>query len=294
MSEEALAGIWALLTESTPQDHGLPGRLWAINKIRRVVVAVFAVTCGRSTTWRALKDLGLSWKKTKKILAKANTERRVAYLSEFDDLYAEMARGERTLIYIDEAHIHQDMDLGSDGAALPRSFLLRWPPRQDQLGWCAYDFTNGRSFLWAYPKCNGLSTADFLDRVAKWVGDCPKPTVIWDGSPVHRAIVARDRAAEVGLEPGRERLVLLPGYSPDLNPIEGLWKWMRESLTYGHCYESVEALFTASMAFLESINTDPLAMIRRLWPKMRLIPEEEALRLGSTVACEASATSCAT
>jgi len=240
------------------------------------VVAVFAVTCGRSTIWKALKKLGLSWKKTKKILAKANTERRVAYLSEFEGLYAEMARGERTLIYIDEAHIHQDMDLGYGWAPAGQPFRVpsSSPGLHAKINWYgAYDFTNGRTFLWAYPMCNGLSTADFLDRVAKWVGDRPKPTVIWDGSPVHRAIVARDRAAEVGIE-----LILLPGYSPDLNPIEGLWKWMREALTYGHCHDSVESLFTASMEFIRSINADSLAMIQRLWPKMRLVPEEEALR----------------
>lgn len=268
-----------LLTGSTPDVHGCPGRLWTTKKVRAVVAAIFAITCARSTLWLCLVRLGLAWKKTKKILAKANTAKRADYLDEFENLFDELRRGERTLIYIDEAHIHQDMDHGYGWAPVgrPHRVASTSPGLHAKINWYgAYDFTNGRALIWSYPMCNGANTADFLARVAEWARDRPRVTVIWDGSPVHRAIVARDRAAALDLE-----LVVLPAYSPDLNPIEGLWKWLRESVTQGICHDSVEALFAASMTFIESINSDPLAMIQRLWPKMHLVAEEEALRLAS-------------
>ena len=46
----------------------------------------------------------------------------------------------------------------------------------------------------------------------------------------------------------------LPGYSPDLNPIEGLWKWMREDVTKTHCYATMRQLFLACKAFIDRIN----------------------------------------
>jgi transposase len=34
----------------------------------------------------------------------------------------------------------------------------------------------------------------------------------------------------------------LPGYSPDLMPVEALWRWLREEVTYHHCHASTEDL----------------------------------------------------
>jgi transposase len=238
-----------LVKGASPGEHGLPGHLWTLRKIRHIVCLVFAVTCARSTIWKALRQLGLSWKKTKKLLGKAKTEDRLAHLDSLDVWFGEMARGERTLVYVDEAHIHQDLDLGFGWSRRGVPFYVpsTSPGLHAKVNWYgAYDFTNGRVMLWAYPKCNGLNSADFLRRVAEWLKGCPRPTVIWDGSPVHRAKVAMAAAQEVEIEIQR-----LPGYSPDLNPIEGLWKWIREEVTGGFCHLDVEALFQACKDFAE-------------------------------------------
>jgi hypothetical protein len=56
--------------------------------------------------------LDLSWKKAKKLLGRADPERRKSFIGQIDALL-EGARDERhTLVYLDEAHIHQDVDLG--------------------------------------------------------------------------------------------------------------------------------------------------------------------------------------
>jgi transposase len=31
-------------------------------------------------------------------------------------------------------------------------------------------------------------------------------------------------------------IVRLPGYSPDFMPVEALWHWLRQSVTYNHCH----------------------------------------------------------
>lgn len=46
--------------------------------------------------------------------------------------------------------------------------------------------------------------------------------IIWDGNQTHRAIRVRDLAQSYGWV-----LERLPGYSPDLNPVEGWWSWMK-------------------------------------------------------------------
>ena len=253
----------------------MPGALWTIKKLQALVATVFALTASHSTLWAVLDKLKLSWKKTKKLLGKADRQRRAEYAARLPRLYAEMCAGKRTIIYIDEAHIQQDMDLGYGWAPTGKPFhkVSKSPGLHAKINWYgAYDFTNGRAFIWAYERCNGEHTADFLSRVAAWTRGMPGVTIIWDGAPVHRAHIARDRAEDLGLE-----LIVLPPYSPDLNPIEGLWKWLRESVTQGRCHDSLTGLFQSCKAFIATINTDPEAMVKRLWPKFDLDDQEEKL-----------------
>lgn len=268
-----------LVEQETPADRGLPGHVWNAKKLCDAIFALLAIKCARSTLCTLLGTLGFSWKKTKVLLGKANPERRREYIAFYKALYDEMRFGERTLIYIDEAHLHQDMDLGYGWARRGERFfrVSQSPGLQAKINWYgAYDFTNGHVLLWAYGTCNGANTADFLDRVAAYAQGLPCPTIIWDGAPVHRARVAKARAKALGLE-----VIFLPAYSPDLNPIEGLWKWLREEVTYGHCYDSTRALFEACKAFEARVNDDPLGIVQRLWPVFDLDDRVEKQRVSN-------------
>ena len=61
---------------------------------------------------KSLKKAGLSWKKARKILNKANSEKRAEYLAILKGLLNDVLNSGRLLIYIDEAHIHLDTDEG--------------------------------------------------------------------------------------------------------------------------------------------------------------------------------------
>ena len=79
-----------------------------------------------------------------------------------------------------------------------------------------------------------------------------KMIVLWDGAPYHRAAVVREAASALNI-----RLVLLPGYSPDLMPVEALWRWLREDVTYHHCHASAEDLTRRVADFEARLNRDP-------------------------------------
>ena len=98
-------------------------------------------------------------------------------------------------------------------------------------------------------------------------------TVVWDGAPYHRAKLVTQAASALGI-----RLQPLPAYSPDFMPVEHLWQWLREELTYHTCYDSQQELIDAVADFQNQINAQPLALSDRLWVKKHLEPEEEKLR----------------
>jgi transposase len=265
--------------QEKPNDYQLPGYGWTLKKLRYWVAEKLGHRISRSTLRSYLKQAGFSWKKSKKVLAKAKPEQRANFVKRFQAWFEQVCQGKVRLIYVDEVHLHQDLDLGYRWSVVGEADWVPsyCPPLKNRLNWYgAYDFTNAQCLIWHQGACNSDNTVAFLRHLAQWNPDPDQRIVIiWDGAPWHnRADIVRQQAEVLNLT-----LVQLPGYSPDLNPIEGLWKWMREELTQHHCYKYLYQLERACFDFIDRINLDPEAIISRLWPKFDLDPAYEKVLL---------------
>ncbi|HJU19694.1 MAG TPA: transposase [Stellaceae bacterium] len=125
--------------------------------------------------------------------------------------------------------------------------------------------------LWPYPRANGTHTIAALHRLRAERPDSPL-LVLWDGAAYHRATCVREAAAKLGI-----KIVPLPGYSPDFMPVEALWRWLREDVTYHYCHPTAGDLHCRVAAFQTRINCDPCAVAGRLRVKRHLDPNEEKL-----------------
>jgi len=261
---------------TVPQTHDLPGNGWTLKKLQHWVSKSLKQVVSRATLHKMLQAAKLSWKKCKKLLGKRNPKKREAFMERFLSIYEQVKREEIVLIYVDESHFHRDLEIGYTWGPIGKRIwrISDCPPLAERINWFgAYNFTDGECFIWAKGACNKESTSDFLHRIDEWAQKKGRRVVIiWDGAPWHRAKMVQQAAQDLGIE-----LIALPGYSPDLNPIEGLWKWMREEVTQLCCYPTLKELFEACKKFIETINKNPLATIKRLWPKFELDPEEEKL-----------------
>jgi transposase len=65
----------------------------------------------------------------------------------------------------------------------------------------------------------------------------------------------RNKAVTKYLETSRIRLHFLPPYSPNLNPIERLWKWMKECVIYNTYYQFFEDFRSAIFGFFSAVST---------------------------------------
>jgi transposase len=68
-----------------------------------------------------------------------------------------------------------------------------------------------------------------------------KLLIIWDGSPIHRGRAVKEFLASGAVE-DRLKLEQLPGYAPDLNPDEGVWKHLKYVELKNLCCQSLSEL----------------------------------------------------
>jgi len=242
------------------------------------VQARFGRLCCRETIRAALHRLGLSWKKAKKLLGRANPERRAAFVEQLHPLLDSAQRDRHQLVYLDEAHIHKDVDLGYGWGERSRRFFVASssPGLSAKVSFYGlYLYNEGQVRIWPYVRANGEHTIDVLHRLRAEIPN-GKLIVVWDGAPYHRAKAVWAAAASLDIE-----LAPLPGYSPDLMPVEALWRWLREDVTYHHCHATADDLTRRVAAFEAQVNQDPCAVADRLWVKDHLNPDEEKLRFSN-------------
>jgi transposase len=249
--------------------------------LRRLVGWVrerFGLVCCRETIRAALHRRKLSWKKAKKLLGRADPERRQAFIEQLQGVLEGAQRDRHLVVYLDEAHLHQDADLGYGWAQRGQRFWVAssspgLSARVSLYG--LYLYNEGQVRLWPYPRANGEHTIDVLRRLRAEAPD-RKLLVLWDGAPYHRAQAVREVARRLDIT-----LMPLPGYSPDLMPVEALWRWLREDVTYHHCHASADDLIRRVDTFEVRLNRDPFVIADRLWVKDHLNPDEEKLRFSN-------------
>jgi transposase len=95
-----------------------------------------------------------------------------------------------------------------------------------------------------------------LGELRRFLGG-EKATLLWDGLPAHRS-----RAMQAWLHTQRHWLVVerLPAYAPELNPVEGLWSWLKDSqLANLVCPTLREVIEQAELGIERARRTPPLA-----------------------------------
>jgi transposase len=82
----------------------------------------------------------------------------------------------------------------------------------------------------------------------------PKIGLVVDNYIIHRS---KKTQAVLDQYADRIEIIPLPTYSPKLNLIELLWKYLRRKVTHNHLYASIEKLVEAVLEFLKSLNDRP-------------------------------------
>src|SRR5258706_802130 len=130
----------------------------------------------------------------------------------------------RTIVWVDQSGFYLLPMAVRTWAPCGRTPVLRVPLTHDHLAAIGGLTPDGRLFLQTQDHAyHSPDVVRFLRVLLRKIAG--KLLVIWDGAPIHRGQPIKDYLARGAAK--RIHLEQLPGYAPDLNPVEGIWAYLK-------------------------------------------------------------------
>lgn len=203
--------------------HGYANELWTLPRVGRLVQETFERKVSSSEAWRLLRRMRWSPQKPER-RARERDEARIQEWKEvqWPQIKAKARKEGRTLVFVDESGLTQK-------PAAKRT----WSPRGEtpilelNFNWKKLSVIGGITIKSLYFQLHEDSVKApeviaFLGHLQQHIPG--KLLVVWDGLPAHRSKLVADYLATTE---GRVWVERLPGYAPELNPIEYLWGYTK-------------------------------------------------------------------
>jgi transposase len=216
-----LRRLYALIAGSDPRQMQFESALWTREMVREVIRREFGVAVSVVSVGRLLRKLGLS---PQRPLHRAYQQDPAAVQRWKDEDYpairAEAEAAGASIWFADEAGVRSDYHAGTTWAPAGQTPVVRTTGARFAVNMISVVSAQGALRFAVYEA--STSAAVFIDFCRRLLHDAPGPVfLIVDGHPAHRATATKEFTASTE---GRLRLFFLPGYSPELNPGEWVWK----------------------------------------------------------------------
>jgi transposase len=207
------------------EAYGFRGDVWTCERVAGVIGEEFGVSYSKSQVSRLLNRLGWTPQVPITRAIQRDEEAIERWRVESWPALKEKARHERrALVFVDESGFYLLPGVVKTYAPKGRTPVVdEWQTR-DHLSVMGGVTPKGKVYSLVRPtSLNGLHTIEFLVHLGRRGAD--RLLGVWDGSPIHRRAEVKAFVAEAG---DAIHLESLPPYAPDLNPVEWLWRQMKE------------------------------------------------------------------
>lgn len=170
----------------------------------------------------------------------------------------------RTIVFIDESGL-------SERPTRVKTWARKGctPTLQYSFNWKQLSLIAGASFWRIYFRffhgtIKGPQLVEFLKALKAQIRG--KLLIIWDGLPAHRSAVVRDYVESLE---GQIALERLPGYAPELNPVEYLFGYAKQRELANLCLDTIDEVRRYAMRRIRSMQRRP-TLIRAFWTQAEL------------------------
>ncbi len=146
---------------------------------------------------------------------------------------------DRTIVFCDQSGFYLLPMVVRTYAPVGETPILKENLTRDHLSAMSGITLEGKLYMLEQERAfKGDDVVRFLKHLLRQIPG--KLLVIWDGSPIHRGGAVKDFLASGASR--RLKLEQLPGYAPDLNPEEGVWKHLKCVELKNLCCQSLAEL----------------------------------------------------
>jgi transposase len=209
-----------------PRQYGFDFGLWSRRIVQALIQQKLGVEMGLTAVGRLLASLEITPQKPLRRAYERDPEMVRWWLQEAYPKLRRRARRQRARIFfLDEAGFQSDPPLGRTYGLKGKTPVVVTSGQRQSLN--VISAVNARGEFWAASytgKLNAQAFVEFLEDFMK--GRSGKVFLVVDGHPAHKANKVTDYIASLE---GRLELHPLPAYSPDLNPDEFVWSYMKNN-----------------------------------------------------------------
>ena len=193
-----------------------------------------------------LHQLGFSYKKPKGVPGKAKAEEQKAFVKKYNRL-----KREEGLIYFgDSTHPMLNPVLSSGWIRKGRDFDVKTNSGRERVNINgAIEVKTLKVVSRSCRRVNGSSMCDLLRAIRIRHPKAKRIHLILDNAPYNKSNGLKDVARELKIE-----IMYLPVYSPNLNPIERMWKFMKKKVMANRYFPDIETFQRELMLFLREIR----------------------------------------
>lgn len=224
LTGKQLSKLYDIVTLKNPLQLKFPFALWTRSMVRKVIRDEFGVGLSDVSVGRLLRKLGLSPQKPLRRAYQQDKEAADRWVKETYPSIRKLAKRENAQIFFaDEASVRSDYHSGTTWAPKGQTPVVPSTGARFSINLISAVSPRGEMrFMTINGRMNAGKFIEFLQRLIK--GADQPVFLIVDGHPTHRAVKVRKF---VESSEGMIRLFFLPPYSPELNPDESVWNYLK-------------------------------------------------------------------
>ena len=256
LSEHEVRQLVKML-EKTADHYGFETPLWDCKKITQLIKEKFGKKIHFSNVWRLLQRLGLTSQKPERQAIQRNEKEVKNWIEKIWPKILAHARRWQAIIYFqDESAVQLSAFLGRTWSKKGKTPIIKVTGNRGCIMITSAISNSGRMvFRLEKPKdrITSLHHIDFLKQVQK-NHPSRKIIIIEDQAPVHTG-----KIVQKFIEENKKRFALyyLPTYSPDLNPDEHVWGYLKGFKLKAHQAKSIKEFKPLILSKMRSIQRQP-------------------------------------
>ncbi len=220
-------------------------------QVQNYIHDTFGINYSWEATRKLLHKLGFSYRKPELRPAKLDVEKQESHKKKYDEIKSNCEKENSAIYFADAVHptLNAKPSYGWMRRGKPKTLLTIGSRKRVNIHG-AIDIHNQDVITLSADSINADSTIALLTRIRDKNPHLSKIYIILDNARSHHA-----KKVKAWLSWNKKiELVFLPAYSPNLNPIERLWKFMNKKVINNIFYKDFSS-------FKEGITT----FFRRLW-----------------------------